>query len=66
MKAVFNVEGMMCVHCENRVKDSIRKLSGIGSLDVSSEKGTVEVEFSAPATSEMIKNAIEDTGYDVV
>ncbi len=66
-KIVLNVEGMSCAHCENRVKKAVDALSGVASVDVSLEGKTVTVELDPSAVStQQVKEAIEEQGYDVV
>jgi copper chaperone len=66
IKAVLNVEGMSCSHCENAIKKAVGALDGVGSVAVDLNHNTVTVEYeSSNATLERIKNEIEDQGYDV-
>jgi copper chaperone len=66
IKAVLNVEGMSCSHCENAIKKAVGALDGVGSVTVDLKQKTVTVEYeSSNATLERIKNEIEDQGYDV-
>ena len=66
-KIVLNVEGMSCMHCENRVKKAVGALAGVKSVDVSLADKKVTVELDASAVSEkQVKEAIEEQGYDVV
>jgi copper chaperone len=44
-KIVFNVDGMSCNHCENRVKKAVGSLNGVSSVNVDLAKKTVSVEF---------------------
>lgn len=66
MKAVFQVKGMMCAHCENRVIQACKELNGIQSIKASAAEQKVECEFDETKISEaQIKAVIEDVGYDV-
>jgi copper chaperone len=65
-KVILNVEGMSCSHCVAAVTKAVSALEGVASVDVSLENKTATVEFEAPATTEAMKAAIEDQGYDVV
>ena len=60
----LNVEGMMCPHCEARVKDALLKVSGVAGAEVSHEKGTAVVTGAADAGA--LKKAVEDAGYKVL
>ncbi len=64
-KAVLNVEGMSCSHCENAVKKSVGALDGVSSVEVDLAAKTVTVEYeSANVSLEQIRNEIIDQGYD--
>jgi copper chaperone len=63
----LNVEGMSCSHCENAVKKTVGALDGVSNVDVSLKEKTVSVEFDPASVSvKMIKEAIDDQGYEVV
>jgi copper chaperone len=65
-KLIFNVEGMSCSHCENRVKKVVGSLNGVGSVDVNLTQKTVSVELDQSSiTEKQIKDAIEEQGYVV-
>jgi len=66
-KELIKVEGMACEHCVKAVTEAVNTLSGIGSVAVNLDAGTVTVEYN-PAQSPLdaIKGAIEDQGYDVL
>ena len=67
MEKIFNVKGMMCQHCEQRVQKAVSELDGVLSCSPSAEKAIVKVVFDEhKIQSDVIKNCIEDTGYDVV
>jgi len=62
----LNVEGMSCMHCENRVKNAVGSLGGVESVQVNLAEKTVTVAFDAATlTQEQIKETIEEQGYDV-
>ena len=64
-KAILNVEGMSCSHCENAVKKSVGALDGVSSVEVDLAAKTVTVEYeSANVSLEQIRNEIIDQGYD--
>ncbi len=66
MKYTIKIEGMMCPHCEARVKRCIEELTGVISAEVSHEKGTALVETTDSVTAETIKQAVENQGYKVL
>ena len=62
----LNVEGMSCQHCVHTVKSSVSSLAGVDKVDVILEKNLVTVGFDPGVTSlQLIRTAIEDTGYTV-
>ena len=62
----LNVEGMSCSHCENSVKKAVGALDGVESVAVDLGGNKVTVEFDAEKVSiDVIKDTIEDQGYDV-
>ncbi len=66
MKKTMKIEGMMCGHCEARVKKSLEALEGVESAVVSHENGTAEVALSAEVPDEALRKAVEDQDYRVV
>ncbi len=65
MVKTLNIEGMMCVHCEARVKKALEALEGVASAEVSHEKGTAVVTLTADITDAALKKAVEDQDYTV-
>ena len=65
MNTVIKVEGMMCPHCEARVKKVCEAIDGVVSAVASHTDGTVTLEMTRDARGECEK-AIADAGYDVV
>ena len=65
MTAVIKVDGMMCPHCEARVKKACESIEGVILATPSHTEGTVTIEMTADVT-EACKCAITDAGYDVV
>ena len=57
------IKGMMCAHCEGRVKNALEELDGVEEATVSHEKGTAELKLSAHVDSDKIKKAVENAGY---
>ncbi|MBP3927296.1 MAG: heavy metal translocating P-type ATPase [Clostridium sp.] len=66
MKKVITIEGMMCGHCEARVKKCLEAVAGVEEAVVSHEKGTAEVTVSADVTDDILKKAVEDQDYKVI
>ena len=65
MTKTMNIEGMMCGHCEARVKKALEALAGVESAEVSHEKGTAVVSMSADVADDMLKEAVEAQDYKV-
>lgn len=66
MEEILKVEGMMCPHCEARVKQALEELTGVKEAVASHENGTVKVVFDENVSTEIIKNTIEKQGYKVL
>ena len=65
MTKTMHIEGMMCGHCEARVKKTLEGISGVKSAVVSHEKGTAIVELESNLDSSVLKKAVEDQDYKV-
>ena len=65
MTKTMNIEGMMCGHCEARVKKALEALAGVESAEVSHEKGTAVVSMSADVSDDTLKEAVEAQDYKV-
>ena len=64
---ILNIEGMSCDHCKMAVTKAVSSLEGVGSVEVSLENNTATVEFEESRLNlAVIKQAIQDQGYDVV
>ena len=59
------IQGMMCEHCEKRVKKYLEALPGVEEAAVSHEAGTALVRFSQPESDEALTKAVTDAGYTV-
>lgn len=66
MEKTIKIEGMMCPHCEARVKQVLEALPQVDSADVSHEQGTAVLTLNADVTDEILKKAVEEQGYKVV
>ncbi len=65
MTVTMKIEGMMCAHCEGRVKGALEGVDGVASADVSASKNSAVVSLSKPVDNEVLKQAVEAQGYDV-
>ena len=66
MKKTMKIEGMMCVHCEARVKKTLEAIDGVLSADVSHKDGTAVVTLAKEVSDEILKNAVEAQDYQVL
>ena len=66
MTKTMKIEGMMCGHCEARVKKTLEKIEGVTEAIVSHTAGTAIVKLSAPVDNEVLKKAVEDQDYPVI
>jgi Cu2+-exporting ATPase len=66
MEKIMKIEGMMCGHCEARVKKTLEKIEGVAEAQVSHTAGTAILTLSAPVENEVLKKAIEDQDYTVL
>ena len=65
MKKTLHVEGMMCGHCEARVKKALEALPAVDEAVVSHEAGTAIVTLNVEVSDADLKKAVEDQDYKV-
>ena len=65
MTKTMKVEGMMCGHCEARVKKALEAIEQVSAAEVSHEKGTAVVTLFAPVDDAVLKAAVEAQDYTV-
>ncbi len=66
MEKTLKVEGMMCMHCEGRVKTCLEGLDGVNEAIVSHKEGTAKVILSQDIGYDVLKKTVEDQGYKVI
>ena len=66
MEKTLKIEGMMCGHCEARVKKTLEGIEGVTEARVSHTAGTAIVTLSAPVADNVLKKAVEDQDYKVI
>ena len=66
MTKTMKIEGMMCPHCEARVKKTLEVIPEVEAAEVSHENDSAVVTLNAPLADEVLKSAIEEQGYTVV
>ena len=65
MTKTMKIEGMMCGHCEARVKKCLEALAQVDEAAVSHEAGTAVVTLNAGIADEVLKKTVEDQDYQV-
>ena len=66
MTKTMKIEGMMCVHCEARVKKVLEAIAGVESAEVSHTAGTAILTLSTDVENDVLKKAVEDQDYKVL
>ena len=66
MEKTVKIEGMMCPHCEARVKRALEAIEGVAGADVSHVEGCAKLTLDADVADETLKEAIEKEGYKVI
>lgn len=66
MTKTMRIEGMMCMHCEARVKKTLEAVEGVLSAEVSHEKGTAVLTLSAPVADSVLTEVITAQDYKVI
>ncbi len=66
MTKTLKVEGMMCQHCEARVKKALEAVPGVESAVADHDKGTAVVTLTAPVEDEALRAAVEAQDYKVL
>ena len=65
MEKIMNIEGMMCGHCEDRVKKCLEELEGVKEATVSHETGVAVVKLDKVVEDDVLKGAVTEQGYEV-
>lgn len=66
MKKTIKIEGLMCSHCDARVKKALEAVPGVASANADHEKGQAVVELSADVADDALKSAVEAQDYKVL
>ena len=66
MKLTMKIKGMMCPHCEARVKKALESLKEVVSAEVSHKKGEAIVTLSAECADKVLTDAVTAQGYEVI
>ena len=65
MEKTLKITGMMCGHCEARVKKALEAVEGVAEAKVSHESGAAVVTLNVPVEDAVLKKAVEDQDYKV-
>ena len=65
MEKTLKITGMMCGHCEARVKKALEAVEGVSEAKVSHESGTAEAILESEVADDVLKKAVEDQDYKV-
>ena len=66
MTKTMIIEGMMCMHCENRVRKTLEAVDGVQEVVVSHVDGTAVVTLSKDVSDDTLKSVIVQQGYPVI
>ncbi|MGE0138345.1 MAG: heavy-metal-associated domain-containing protein [Ilumatobacteraceae bacterium] len=62
----YTVKGMTCGHCAAAVTDEVSKISGVRDVTVEVAAGRMVVDADAMVTDDLIREAVEEAGYEFV
>ena len=62
---IINVEGMSCTGCENRIQNALKSIDGVESVVANHKDGTVKVTLNNEVEINVLKERIEDIGFEV-
>ena len=66
LEKIMKIEGMMCQHCQKRVKKTLEALPQVEEAEVSWQEGTAIVRLNKKLDNEVLKKAVEDQEYKVI
>lgn len=62
--STYVVTGMTCGHCENAVREEVNELSGVQTIEVSSETGSLTITSTEPLAEADVIAAVDEAGYE--
>ncbi len=62
---IIKVEGMVCNGCENRVQNAVKQIEGVENVVADYKAGTVKITTIESLDENLIKEKIEDIGFEV-
>jgi copper chaperone len=66
MAQIWKVQGMTCQHCVATVTEEVSELPGVRSVDVVLETGELTVHAEPPLAKDVVREALEEAGYELV
>ncbi|MBQ3705995.1 MAG: cation transporter [Clostridia bacterium] len=66
MTKTIGINGMMCAHCEARMKKALEALDGVACAVTSHEKNNAVLELTKDVPEEVLRKAVTDAGYEYV
>ena len=66
METTIKIEGMMCPHCEGRVKKALESIDGVSETVVSHTAGNAKITHNESVSVDTLKKAVEEAGYKVI
>lgn len=66
METTIKIEGMMCPHCEGRVKKALEAIDGVSEAVVSHTAGNAKITHNKSVSVDTLKKAVEEAGYKVI
>jgi copper chaperone len=64
--ATYTVKGMTCDHCVRAVSGELGNVDGVTNVDVDLETGQVTVTSDAPLADDVVREAVDEAGYELV
>lgn len=65
MKKIMEIGGMSCSHCQGRVEKALNEIDGV-EASVNLKKNNATIKLSKDIDESVLKQAVEDAGYEVV
>ncbi len=66
LEITLKIEGMMCPHCEGRVKGVLENIDGVLGVIPSHKEKNAIIKLSKQIDFSILKKAVEDAGYTVI
>jgi len=63
---ILKVEGMACSGCENRLQNALKNIEGVEYVKANHTDKIVKVTLSQEVSESILKDRIEDLGYEVI